>query len=128
MKQLKKAALELLYAAGQGTIPCLFRTLTGFYCPGCGGTRALKALLHGKLWLSFCYHPLVLYLAVSFAGLLFYFVVCWKKNRTFSGKIIENVLLGGVLLLACNVIIKNSFLLMGKMDLLELLDALGCLP
>ena len=24
--------------------PCLFHTVTGYYCPGCGGTRAVCAL------------------------------------------------------------------------------------
>ena len=28
---------------------CLFHEWTGLYCPGCGGTRALYALLHGDL-------------------------------------------------------------------------------
>lgn len=26
--------------------PCLFLLFTGFYCPGCGNTRALHALVH----------------------------------------------------------------------------------
>ena len=28
---------------------CPFHAVTGWYCPGCGGTRALGALLHGDL-------------------------------------------------------------------------------
>ena len=46
-------------------MPCLFRLLTGFYCPGCGGTRALWALLSGHPLLSFLYHPLVPYSALT---------------------------------------------------------------
>ena len=29
--------------------PCLFHSLTGWNCPGCGGTRAAYELLHGHL-------------------------------------------------------------------------------
>ncbi len=28
---------------------CMFHRWTGLYCPGCGATRALSALLHGDL-------------------------------------------------------------------------------
>ena len=28
---------------------CMFHQLTGLYCPGCGATRALSALLHGDI-------------------------------------------------------------------------------
>ena len=48
-------------------IPCLFQLMTGLYCPGCGGTRAVKALLAGHPVLSFLYHPLVLCTAVTAA-------------------------------------------------------------
>ena len=40
-------------------MPCIFRSVTGLYCPGCGGTRAVSALLHGHLITSFVCHPLV---------------------------------------------------------------------
>ena len=33
--------------------PCLFHLLTGLYCPGCGGTRAVRAMMAGNLGLSF---------------------------------------------------------------------------
>jgi hypothetical protein len=29
--------------------PCLFRTFTGLFCPGCGITRMLHALAHGDV-------------------------------------------------------------------------------
>lgn len=29
--------------------PCLFHKFTGLYCPGCGTTRGLHALLHGHV-------------------------------------------------------------------------------
>ncbi|MCC8167769.1 MAG: DUF2752 domain-containing protein [Clostridiales bacterium] len=44
--------------------PCIFHFLTGYYCPGCGGTRAIIALVHGQLLKSFMYHPFVAYIAV----------------------------------------------------------------
>lgn len=40
------------YAPGSVLPPCLFHALTGLYCPGCGVTRALHALLHGQVGLA----------------------------------------------------------------------------
>ena len=40
---------------------CLLRSLTGFYCPGCGGTTAVRDILHGRPFKSFCDNPAVLY-------------------------------------------------------------------
>lgn len=36
-------------AAGSPFPPCIFRSITGLYCPGCGITRMLHALAHGDL-------------------------------------------------------------------------------
>lgn len=45
--------------------PCLFKLLTGLYYSGCGGgTRAVRALLQGDIFLSIQYHSLVFYAAV----------------------------------------------------------------
>lgn len=46
------------------TIPCMIHKMTGYYCPGCGGTRAVYALLQGKIITSLYYHPIVAYAAV----------------------------------------------------------------
>lgn len=50
--------------------PCVFFHILGIYCPGCGGTRALSALLQGNILLSLWYHPLVLYTVVLFGGFM----------------------------------------------------------
>jgi hypothetical protein len=49
-------------------IPCIFRMMTGLYCPGCGGTRAVAALMHGHLLKSIWYHPVVLYSVIIYAA------------------------------------------------------------
>lgn len=51
--------------------PCSLYSLTGFYCPGCGGTRACYALAQGHILESMRAHPLVSYLA---AGYIVYMV------------------------------------------------------
>ena len=40
---------------------CGFQRVTGFPCPGCGGTRAFYYLFRGEFFKSFLYHPAVLY-------------------------------------------------------------------
>lgn len=40
---------------------CTFEKVTGLYCPGCGGTRAVIALFQGHFIKSFISHPAVPY-------------------------------------------------------------------
>lgn len=37
---------------------CIFRAVTGYYCVGCGLTRALHALVHGDVARAFAMNPL----------------------------------------------------------------------
>lgn len=56
-------------------LECSFLKMSGFPCPGCGGTRALLYLFSGNIVKSFQYHPVVIFgiLAyVHFMGLYFY--------------------------------------------------------
>jgi hypothetical protein len=39
--------------------PCPFKMVTGLYCPGCGSTRALHHLLHGRIGAAFGYNGLM---------------------------------------------------------------------
>lgn len=43
-----------------GWLPaCPFHSLTGFFCPGCGSTRALHQMLHGRWGQAFGLNPLL---------------------------------------------------------------------
>ncbi|MGB0135246.1 DUF2752 domain-containing protein [Dokdonella sp.] len=46
------------FAAGSILPSCPFHALTGLFCPGCGTTRALHAVLHGSFLLAFSMNPL----------------------------------------------------------------------
>ena len=45
---------------------CPFRMLTGFDCPGCGTTRALHHLLHGRVEEAFRLNPMLFLLLAVF--------------------------------------------------------------
>jgi hypothetical protein len=57
-------------AAGSPVPPCLFYRLTGFYCPGCGITRALHALVHGDLARAWAMNPLLFVLLLGLPPLV----------------------------------------------------------
>ena len=52
---------------GGAFLPCPFRTLTGWWCPGCGLTRATHHLFRGDLVQAFRYNLFVL---VVLAGIV----------------------------------------------------------
>ena len=49
---------------------CMFHQLTGLYCPGCGATRALSAMLHGDVKASLHNNALLFPLLALIAILL----------------------------------------------------------
>ena len=55
--------LSALYATTGFGLGCPFRTLTGWDCPFCGGTRLGSAVLHGDFVGAFWFNP------VAFVGL-----------------------------------------------------------
>lgn len=85
---------------------CAFYQKTGLYCAGCGGTRAVISLLHGKVIQSFFYHPAVLYFVVNYVIFMSYEFV--KKHfhlfrREFP---VEFMIYIGVVVLLLQWIIK----------------------
>ena len=68
-------------------IPCIFKTITGLDCPGCGLTRASLALLDGDLYQAFRYNMLVFIITPLLA---LYLYLARKKlfpkfNQTLMG-------------------------------------------
>lgn len=87
---------------------CWFYRYTGWYCPACGGTRAVLALMKGQLFHSFCYHPLVLYSLVCY---LFILGQAWKhfilKTPYRHPKIAIWCVRIGLVLLIINWMVQN---------------------
>ena len=96
---------------------CLFHLLTGLYCPGCGGTRAFRALLAGNLLLSIRYHPLVAYMAVVLTS--FGVSRAAKNPRYYLGHEKFLVYTGAAIALV-NWVYKNYMLVVRGVDLLPL--------
>jgi hypothetical protein len=55
-------------ATSGGFWVCPFHRLTGWYCPGCGGQRALHELLHGHFAAAFRLNPFAVLVFLPVAG------------------------------------------------------------
>jgi len=65
---------------------CLFHSLTGWNCPGCGATRAVFQLLHGHLQQAFRDNALVIAgLAAVPIGVLWH-LIQRKRGRPGAGQ------------------------------------------
>ncbi|MDD6037221.1 MAG: DUF2752 domain-containing protein [bacterium] len=101
---------------------CVLHALTGYYCPGCGGTRAVYALLRGQILRSFCYHPVVPY----GAGVYLYFMLTHTIQRLSGGRWQHGMkyhpayLWVALVILVVNVLVKNLVLLLFQVDLLAI--------
>lgn len=89
-------------------VPCFFSTFLGIYCPGCGGTRALIALLHGHILQALWYHPFIPYFAVVYVGFLLTQGLHRLGVKAVRGWKFHNwYLWAGIGILAVNFIVKN---------------------
>ncbi|MDD6428583.1 MAG: DUF2752 domain-containing protein [Lachnospiraceae bacterium] len=113
---------------------CIFHEVTGLYCPGCGGTRALRFLLHGHPLLSLWYHPLVIYgvfLIIYYCIRAATALIAKENSSSGSGGAVVRAialldrkqklhrdapLWGALVLLVINCILKNAILLIAGVD------------
>ncbi len=114
--QLQLPVLKKLF------MPCTFHALTGLYCPGCGGTRAVFYLFHGHFLKSLLYHPFVPYAAVLCGWFMIsHTVELLSRGRIAIGmKYRDSLLWIAVALVIVNFILKNLVLIVWHVDLLRL--------
>ena len=96
---------------------CVFKRVTGIYCPGCGGTRALKALLSGDIAASLFYHPAVLYFTVFYIVFMLRMLLILKFNiGKVSYKRVVLFIWLGIALMLIQWIAKNTSLYPSDID------------
>ena len=89
-------------------VPCFFSTFLGIYCPGCGGTRSLSALLHGHFLTAIWYHPFIPYFVFVYIGFLLTQGLHRLGIKGVRGWKFHNwYLWGGLAILTVNFIVKN---------------------
>ncbi len=93
---------------------CYIRKATGFYCPGCGGTRAVRAFLQGRWVLSAYYHPFVPYCGILYLVFMIRGTLCMLTRGKSPWMIFRyGYLCGGAVLLVLQFAVKNILLWKG---------------
>ncbi|MEZ5463582.1 DUF2752 domain-containing protein [Dokdonella sp.] len=72
------------FADGSFLPPCPLHELTGLYCPGCGTTRALHALLHGSVPLALSMNPLAVITVLAIPVMLWN---SWRPGHAWMARI-----------------------------------------
>ena len=118
--EIAKKVLFPHFVLSFGSHPCVFYTLTGYFCPGCGGTRSLRALLSGKIFVCAVDFPMIFYAAVVFA----WFMISQTIERVSGSRIriamrFRDVYIWiALLLIVVNCLVKNLALFVWHVDLL----------
>ena len=87
---------------------CIWDFFFGFYCPGCGGTRAVEALLNGKIIESFLYHPAVLYGVVLYGIFMISHTLSLISRGRIKGiQFRSRYLYGAIFIILINFLVRN---------------------
>ena len=87
---------------------CMWDVFFGIYCPGCGGTRAVKALMDGHIAESFLYHPAVLYGVILYAVFMITHTLEFLTGGRIKGiRFRSQYLYGAIILILVNCLVRN---------------------
>ena len=84
----------LMYILG---IPCFFYKITNFYCPGCGFTRAVFALLHLNIYQALRYNVLIIIYIPLILYCIFYKFILKRDSSKLNlsqSEYIRNLIIG----------------------------------
>ena len=99
---------------------CPIHTLTGLFCPGCGGTRAAAMLFSGKISASIVCHPFVLYGLTVFGVFMVSHTLRIFTRGKIQGVTYRHIYIKiAVVLLILNVLVKNLAWLLFHVDLVQ---------
>lgn len=62
-------------------IPCIFYSITGLYCPGCGITRMIFSLIKFDFYQAFRYNPLMFVFSPFILIVFIDFIIKWLIGR-----------------------------------------------
>ena len=95
---------------------CAVHDFLHLYCPLCGGTRAVSALLHGNLPEALRYQPVV----VIFVGIaLVYYIMAWVhlfRKKPLMTRVPATLSIGFTVLLFGYCVVRNLLLVFFGID------------
>lgn len=112
----KRKAVLFLFLVGIGyytfvkathiSIPCMFRMITHFKCPGCGITTMIFALLQLNFERAYMANPFLFVTGPFLVAEVCYLYVLYEKERTVP-KWNHNILIGYAVLLITFGVYRN---------------------
>ena len=92
---------------------CVFLNLFGYYCPGCGGSRSLNALLNFNIIKSFIYYPAIPYTALLILDLDIRALISVIKNENLVKGFRYYSFVGVPIIIMLNFLVRNILLYFG---------------
>lgn len=97
-------------------IPCLFHSVTGLYCPGCGITRVITYTVQGQFLTAMSYNHALFFLLPVLAVLFLSMMISYIKTGNKKLSSLQTFILCLIIIVLCSyALIKNILLIFGKL-------------